>query len=484
MKNIRFFIGLTMLSLSLAGMNGCAAKKPKDPKQTYLDEVKYTQKGGTSYLGLFTTQPVKSFYADKLANPPSIVVNLESINVEEAKLPKSIKENAIQNIHVKSVILDEKKYGQVNIFLAKDADFSIKQTEYGLRLDIKPVAVAQSESPKIEVPPTPSETIVEAPKTTTPENDIEKDLEELDKAQAETAVEPQKSGSQRILEKIDRASFDHKERLTLIASEPMEYQTSVLDRQMTILLKQTKPSEIIAPVSIDEEESYLTSVNAKFSEAPYPNTKITLSFNDAIIPIVTQNENLIYVDFLKPKLAKVLQESETVLDYGNYLTSPSRLPGRTISIQAKDTDLQDIFRLLSEASDYNIIASKDISGKISTRLVKVPWDEAFISILQAHQLGFVKQGNILRVSTLTSLKEEKEKAVQALEAKEFLHPLQIMFIPVNHRKASEMVRHVYPVLSSRGSLSIDRVTNTIIMRDTSGALEQAKKLVSSLDVKK
>ena len=137
--------------------------------------------------------------------------------------------------------------------------------------------------------------------------------------------------------------------------------------------------------------------------------------------------------------------------------------------------------MISQAADYNIIAGRDIEGKLTLRLVRVPWDQAFIAILQAYGLGYVKQENILRVSTLKALNQEKQLTYKALKAQEMLHPLNILFLPLHQREASQLTKHLYPFLSTRGSLSVDRPTNTLIIRDTDQALLEVKKFVASLD---
>ena len=57
--------------------------------------------------------------------------------------------------------------------------------------------------------------------------------------------------------------------------------------------------------------------------------------------------------------------------------------GRKLSLDFKDADIKNILRLIAEVSNLNIIASDDVTGKITMRLVDVPWDQALDVILQA-----------------------------------------------------------------------------------------------------
>ena len=495
----------------------CSSHRPRDPNIIYLDEVKYTQKRDTSFIGLFTTQPVTNFSADKVLKPLSLVVNMDAVNVSDVKFPKRFKDDAIISFKTNTERdVQGRQYGQLIVYLKKDIDFAIKSTEYGLRLDIKEGSGAVANSAVPEASPTPS---LETPKNIdldevqkTHEQDElarDEDMKELQETEKESKAptietpivhepepaEPQVPEpdspisptpfSKKKLDSITRTSIDGKERIILTCSEPIEFQKSVLDKEAILELKNVQLGPSISDLTIHEENSFLTQITPSFSDSPYASTKVTFYFKDSIAPKITQSANLIYVDLERPKLAKRLEdEEEYVIDFGNYLISPSKLPGRKISLEAKETDIRDILRLLAETSDYNIIVGQGVSGKVTIRLIKVPWDEALIGILQSQGLGFVKQGNIIRIATLTALKEEKEKAVEALNAKDLLEPLQVLFIPISHKKAQDLVRHLYPFLSERGSLSIDRSSNTIIMRDISGVLTKTSKFVSSLDVKK
>ena len=491
---------LLLVFLLALGIVGCSSRPARQPHLNYLDEVKHTVKGKKTYLGLFTTQPVGEYSVDRVQDPPSIVVSLEGVQVQDAQLPKRFRDKAIRSFATNTPQAPGKSVGQVLIFMNEDLEVKTKKTEYGLRLDLEPASpkIAQAEKPEpaLEPPPTPEQKDLEAAQKTHKKDEEERkeDIQEAGKIEKETGAPdvevpfeptPAKVEAPKTLESITRSSVDHTERLILTCSEACDFQKTFLDRQTIIELKNIKPGASLSPLSVEEAESFLSKVTFQETEAPYSSTKVILEFKDSLEPQIQQNANVIYIDFEKPRLAKILEEEEgqTIIDFGNYLTSPSRLPGKKLSLQSKNTEIQDILRLLAETSDYNIISGKDVSGKVTVRLLNVAWDEALIAILQAHQLGFVKQGNIIRVSSLNSLKDEKEKAVLALAAKEKLESLQVIFIPLSHRKAFELTKHLYPFLTERGSLSIDRVTNTVIIRDIPSVLKRMNTFVSSLDKK-
>ena len=58
-----------------------------------------------------------------------------------------------------------------------------------------------------------------------------------------------------------------------------------------------------------------------------------------------------------------------------------RYTGERISIDLQDADVEHVLRLISEISGYNLILDDDISGKISLKLVDIPWDQALDLVL-------------------------------------------------------------------------------------------------------
>ena len=73
------------------------------------------------------------------------------------------------------------------------------------------------------------------------------------------------------------------------------------------------------------------------------------------------------------------------------------IPVRKINLDFVNADIHSIFRLISHVSKLNIVTGDDVNGKISVRMMDVPWDQALAAILQARGLGSQRFGNIIRV---------------------------------------------------------------------------------------
>ncbi len=161
---------------------------------------------------------------------------------------------------------------------------------------------------------------------------------------------------------------------------------------------------------------------------------------------------------------------------------PRQYNGQKISLDFKDADIQNVLRILADVSGFNIITTEDVAGKLTMRLVDVPWDQALEAILRAKGLDMVKDGNIIRVSTVDQLKKEREAQRAADEAQKQVEPLAVRYIKVNYAKADEaMVKKVQEVLTERGTATWDERTNTIVIRDIARGLEDASTLITNFD---
>lgn len=92
---------------------------------------------------------------------------------------------------------------------------------------------------------------------------------------------------------------------------------------------------------------------------------------------------------------------------------PPRQQPRLISLDFKDADINNILRILAEFSGLNIVTSDDVKGKVTVKLQNVPWQQALDSVVRAAKLGYVQEGNIIRVDKLENLTKEQEAQFKA-----------------------------------------------------------------------
>jgi type IV pilus secretin PilQ/predicted competence protein len=202
-----------------------------------------------------------------------------------------------------------------------------------------------------------------------------------------------------------------------------------------------------------------------------------------------------------PSPAKPARRGATLPPEGDDPASgpgPKVYYGQHVSLDFKDADVHNVLRLLAEVSKLNIVATDDVRGKVTLRLFDVPWDQALDIILQVLTLEAVQEGDVIRISTVKRLREEREEIAKAQEAAKAVEPLHVEYLQVNYAKATKLAelisgqarsgrstgraRTEEGVLSSRGSVFADEYANMLIIRDIQHGIDNAVELVHKLDV--
>lgn len=157
--------------------------------------------------------------------------------------------------------------------------------------------------------------------------------------------------------------------------------------------------------------------------------------------------------------------------------------GRLISLDLQDTEIDNALRIIAEVSNLNIIASDDVTGKVTLRLIDVPWDQALDVILKTNGLDKVQEGNVVRIAPVEKLRAEREALKQARQAEEELEPLRVSYIRVSYAKAEELTPIVETVLTERGTVIFDERSNQLIVKDIGKGLTNVARLVQKLDLR-
>jgi len=159
--------------------------------------------------------------------------------------------------------------------------------------------------------------------------------------------------------------------------------------------------------------------------------------------------------------------------------------GQKISLDFKDADIKNVFRLLAEVSGLNIVVTNDVNRRVTVRLVEVPWDQAMDLLITTNGLDKEQIGNVVRISTADALKREKDALVAAKKSKEDLDPLQTVYYTLNYAKAKDLEAKIRPLMSKRAdnALVIDERSNSIMVRDVQKAIDDVSLLVGKFDLR-
>jgi type IV pilus secretin PilQ/predicted competence protein len=182
--------------------------------------------------------------------------------------------------------------------------------------------------------------------------------------------------------------------------------------------------------------------------------------------------------------------------------------GRRISLEFKDADILNVLRIIADVARRNIVATDDVSGRVTIVLYDVPWDQALDILLKSTGLEMVEFDDVITISTARRLEEERKARLAAQVAGRELEALQTAYLKVNYVKARELAGLLQGasttssagalaavgmggedsagrrrgLLSYRGSVMVNDATNTLIVRDIADGVANARELVRRLDV--
>jgi len=188
------------------------------------------------------------------------------------------------------------------------------------------------------------------------------------------------------------------------------------------------------------------------------------------------------VNEVKPK-KKVVMKKGGLLNDSVQEPVGGKYTGKKISLDFQDADIIPIFRLLADVSGYNIVVDPQVKGKITVKLVNVPWDQALDLILKTHNLGMVIEGNIIRIAPLSVLVKEREDVIKAKDAARKAEPLVTKVFPISYADVGKVKAAIdqAKILSERGSVSVDQRISSLIIKDVPSNMPKVEKLIRTLD---
>ena len=72
--------------------------------------------------------------------------------------------------------------------------------------------------------------------------------------------------------------------------------------------------------------------------------------------------------------------------------------GVPVSLDLVEADLLAVLRLLAEVGQVNLVVGDGVSGRVTVRLIDVPWDQALAVVLQSQGLAAVPVGEVVLVT--------------------------------------------------------------------------------------
>ncbi len=164
------------------------------------------------------------------------------------------------------------------------------------------------------------------------------------------------------------------------------------------------------------------------------------------------------------------------------VTGP-KYTGEPISVNLKDVDLKDFFRLIHEISGLNVVLDPNVHGTLTVVLDDVPWDQALDIVLKNNDLARELEGNVLRIATVETLKHEADARRAQVESEMLAVEKVSVTRFLSYAKAKDVIVTVRKFLSQRGDVVADDRTNAVIINDIPKVLPTIDRLLTQLDRK-
>lgn len=160
--------------------------------------------------------------------------------------------------------------------------------------------------------------------------------------------------------------------------------------------------------------------------------------------------------------------------------------GKKLTLNFQNIPVRAVLQILADFTHKNIVVSGGVGGNITLRLHDVPWDEALDIILKTQGLAMQKSGDVIMIAPAVEFARQEQQQLKAQSQVQQLVPLDTAYMQINYAKASQLAALIKSqkssLLSSRGTVTTDQRTNTLIVHDTDDHIAQVRKLVQVLDV--
>ncbi|MBJ6981457.1 type IV pilus secretin PilQ [Luteimonas sp. MC1572] len=265
------------------------------------------------------------------------------------------------------------------------------------------------------------------------------------------------------------------------------------------------PAELQRPLNVADFATPVQRINA--NQGP-KGTQIVLSTEGAFEPLAYQTGRDYIVEIV-PRAAAANRAvgASTAAAVATTAQASAQAQGETrsyggrpVTFNFQDVPVRTVLQLIAELSDLNIVASDSVTGNVTLRLINVPWDQALDIVLQAKSLDKRRSGNVVWVAPQSEIAKFEQDIANARLALEERAEMSTEYIPISYGSAEDIAKLLTDeskssqgggggqassssrgFLSSRGSLSFDRRTNTLLVIDIPQRVEEIKRLVATLD---
>ena len=207
--------------------------------------------------------------------------------------------------------------------------------------------------------------------------------------------------------------------------------------------------------------------------------------------------------------------------------------GAPMSMNFQNIEVRTALQIVADFTGLNIITSDSVTGSLTLKLHKVPWDQVLDIMTQAKGLSVRRQGNVIWVAPRTEVAARDKLEYETKLAAQNLEPMQTRGFALNYAKAAEVLTQIQGgtvlpsmlggggygssgayggyggfgsaglgyassvnnaplsfssvgggsrILSTRGSAMAESRTNQLFVTDIAERLEQVAQMIAKIDI--
>ena len=514
-KTLKLKILSSFLVILLPMFIGCASntKAVKETKKlsdessnpkliTQISEVEDSESSNVRVSG----NQLLTYTSVKQSSPLGVLLYFPETNFDHIDTNYHPESDVVDSIKT-SELTAKGQTSRIEILLKQDVSYNVDREGNDLIISFKkPAAATQSseiaEESKIESNNTPKKSASAS--------------EKMSPAKASSSQASQLMASEKKPAWVNRIDFssekDGKSTIIIGTTIPAKYDLKKINgKKLLLQLYHSKlPDYRKRPLITTRFESAVDRIIPFQTSAMKDNSGFIIELRESVPYFIEQTGNLLFLHFeassISPKpldkaklppWEKVITQTVAQTEPAEMETSPKKkivtkmgkYTGEKIALNFFETDIKNVFRILMDVSGKNFAIDKDVSGKVTLSFDKpVPWDQVLDLVLKMNRLGMAFEGDIIRIATLKTLKEEEEERQEMLaaeqkakEQKKALSPLVTEYIPVSYANAKDDVApHIKPT-EGRGSVTVDGRNNQIIITDIAEKVKKAKEIIKKID---
>jgi type IV pilus assembly protein PilQ len=150
------------------------------------------------------------------------------------------------------------------------------------------------------------------------------------------------------------------------------------------------------------------------------------------------------------------------------LTPVQQRMQQEVSVDFRETPIEDVLRILAKQADVDIIKSPKVTGMVTATLTDVPLAEALENILTSQGYAYIATASMIRVIPKEEILEVREKMVSRVYR-------------VTYANVKELETSLKKFISQDGSISANPGTGNLIVTDVQSKVNAINSFIEEID---